>query len=175
MCPVDVLVVNSDGQRLGVGPGNEYLAEFLPGDYYYQQDDQGHRQWFFALPAGEYQVMLTATDSGDMRVVTFTGDGDVRDYGSHPVNDGQRHKLTLEKGGDRLVLADGTVPQYRLLNMDDFLDEPTVTGMPEGIDNTVESHPEPDRNGISGGLVAGGATILIGLLVVVIFRLSRRR
>ncbi len=108
-CPVDVLIVNSAGQRLGVLPNGDKVSEFKPTDSYYWEDEKGDKQWFFSLPDDTYEVSITGTGSGKFNLLAYTPGEDVHDYGENPIAAGEQAILTMEpEKGDELTLADGS-------------------------------------------------------------------
>jgi len=107
MCPVDVLVVNSQGQRLGILPNGEMVAEFEPIDSYFWQDEKGDKQWFFALPQDTYKIDLLGTGSGNFHLLTSPSGGEIYDYGENRIDAGEKAALNMKGDGDELTLADG--------------------------------------------------------------------
>ncbi len=107
-CPVDLLVINSGGQRLGILPNGNKIAEFKPIDSYFLQDKKGDKQWFFALPQDTYTISITGTDPGNFHLLAYTPGKDVHDYGENPVTAGEQATLTMNpETGDKLTLANG--------------------------------------------------------------------
>jgi len=79
-CPVDVLVVNSQGQRLGILPNGDWIAEFEPINSYFWMDEEGDKQWFFALPLNTYDVKLIGTGSGKFHLLTSPSGEGIHDF-----------------------------------------------------------------------------------------------
>ena len=106
-CPVDVLIVNSQGHRLGILPNGDKVAEFEPIDSYFWQDEKGDKQWFFALPQDTYKIDLLGTGSGNFHLLTSPSGGEIYDYGENRIDAGEKAALNMKGDGDELTLADG--------------------------------------------------------------------
>ena len=117
-CPVDVLVVNSQGQRLGILPNGDKVAEFEPIDSYFWQDEEGDKQWFFALPQDTYEIELLGTGSGNFHLLTSPSGEEIHDYGDNPIAAGEQATLTMNPEGDELTLADGSKPMFEVIPLE---------------------------------------------------------
>ncbi len=106
-CPVDVLIVNSQGHRLGVFPNGDKVAEFEPIDFYFWKDEKGDKQWFFVLPQDTYEIELLGTGSGNFHLLTYPSGEEIHDYGDNPIAAGEQATLTMNPEGDELTLANG--------------------------------------------------------------------
>jgi len=115
-CPVDVLITNSQGQRLGVLENGDTIAEFNPVDLDYWRSKDGDRQWFFALPADTYNVELRGTGSGTFRLLTAPSRQAMHDYGENPIAAGEQAVLTMDAEKDQLTLADGSQPPFEVIH-----------------------------------------------------------
>ncbi|MDD5339533.1 MAG: hypothetical protein PHG35_09080 [Dehalococcoidales bacterium] len=135
-CPVNVLVTNSAGQRLGMLPNNEWVFEFKPLDAYYWSDENGDKQWYFSLPNDTYDIDFDGTESGVFDVITYAGGDNINGYGDNPTAPGQRAVLSIEPGViSELTLDDGTkvVPETRAIASyvpTDFVPTPATTPTP---------------------------------------------
>jgi len=117
-CPVDVLVVNSMGQRLGVLPNGEPVSEFEAIDSYFWMDEKGDKQWFFALPQDAYDVKIRGTGSGNFHLLTSPSGEEIHDYGDNPIAAGEQATLTMNPEGDELTLADGSKPMFEVIPLE---------------------------------------------------------
>lgn len=100
--PVNVLV-SSGENRLGMLPDGSFVSE-IPGAYFYPPSEaDGDRQWLFGLPAGEYQVQLTGTDSGDYHILIGDEAGNVSTFGAQPIRKGEQ--ATFELAADGVVAS----------------------------------------------------------------------
>jgi len=117
-CPVDVLVVNSQGQRLGILPNGDKVAEFEPIDSYFWQDEKGDKQWFFALPQDTYEIELLGTGSGNFHLLTSPSGEEIHDYGDNPIAAGDQATLIMNPEGDELTLADGSKPMFEVIPLE---------------------------------------------------------
>ena len=106
-CPVDVLIVNSQGHRLGVLSNGDKVAEFEPIDFYFWEDEKGDKQWFFALAQDTYEIELIGTGSGNFHLLTSPSGEEIHDYGDNPIAAGDQATLIMNPEGDELTLADG--------------------------------------------------------------------
>lgn len=176
MCPVDVLIANSRGRRLGVGSDGEYLEEFSPIDTSFSMDETGDKQWFFLLPDDIYIVYIIGTDSGDFRLVTTTSSGRIHDYGTNPVEKGRRHRLDLNATDDRLTLAGGATPPYRIV-------EESTLQRQTGPEHEAPGDAAPERQnplpikeeGIPGIYILTALGVMILLLLLAVLKLSSRK
>jgi len=135
-CPVNVLVTNSAGQRLGMLPNDEWVFEFKPLDAYYWSDENGDKQWYFSLPNDTYEMSFDGTGSGVFDVITYAGGDNINGYGDNPTAAGQRAVLSIGPGVvSELTLDDGTkvVPETRAIASyvpTDFVPTPATTPTP---------------------------------------------
>ncbi len=158
-CPAYLLITNSVGERLGMLSDGTLVTEFEPLEAYYWSDENGDKQWFFALLDGTYTFNITGSSSGNFRLITYTGGEGINDYGENPLTVGQPAVLTMQAGTiGTLALADGTM----------------VTPVAKAIDSIITApKPAPDSNGLNWGLIAG---VIAGLIVMlIILRLARRK
>ena len=146
-CPVDMLITNSAGQRLGVLPNGEWVAEFSPLDSYYWIDDNGDKQWFFALPKDTYQTSITGTGTGNFHLSTHTSGGEVQDYGENPIASGEQATLSIDpQQGEELILADGQTVTPQSETIESFITSEQVepgTRPGPGTSSEPGTQPEP--------------------------------
>ncbi len=145
-CPVDVLITNLAGQRLGVLPDGQWVAEFYPLDSYYWIDDNGDKQWFFLLPKDTYQTSITGTGMGNFHLSTYSSGGEVQDYGENPIASGEQATLNIDpQNGMELILADGqtVIPQSETIET--FIaSEQVDPGSRPGPGTLSEPYTEPE-------------------------------
>jgi hypothetical protein len=165
-CPVDVLITNTAGQRLGILPNNEWVFEFKPLDAYYWSDENGDKQWYFSLPKDTYQMNIDGTGVGTFNLLTYTGGENINDYGDNPVATGQQAVLSVQPATfGELILADGTKVTPDAKAIDSFLPAPTTEPTPAPT-------PTPDGNGTNLtliGVIIGGV-IVVGLIILLLVR-----
>jgi len=172
MCPVDVFITNSRGQRLGVGPSGRYLEEFPPLDNSFYMDEKGEKQWFFFLPDDTYTVQMTGTGNGSFRLVTATNSGQLHDYGTHPILKEQQHRLVMEAADDRLILADGTTPPYQPVTAEALHRQSSPE--PAGTGDRPQANPPQTAEGVPATFILAGLGILALLLLLFVLGLSRK-
>lgn len=112
-CPIDVLIVNSKGERIGELPNGEMVLEFEPVSIYFWVNDEGEKEWVFSLPDDTYEIQITGTDSGNFHLLTGVPGEYAHDYGYLPTTPGAQAILTLSpEKGEELTLADGSKPSF---------------------------------------------------------------
>ena len=171
MCPVDVLIVNSRQQRLGIGPEGKYLQEFPPVDRYFWTDPEQDRQWYFALPDDDYSVTVTATGSGRVKLITTPDGIEFHDYGEYPVETGQVLSLEMTGADDRLILPDGRQPGYRVLDPAVFFPEKTeASHQPAG---RSDSNPVTPSRSLPRIPMAVGISLLLIVVPGILLKKAR--
>lgn len=156
-CPVNVIITNSAGQRLGKLSDGTFVVEFQPLDAYYWSDINGDKQWYFALADGIYEIGITGIESGNFRLLTYTGGGCINDYGENSIAVGQPAILNLQPGvqGELTIIGSSTVaPEIKPIEL-------FQTSASEG-------------GGVNVALIVGS---MAGLLVIIgiIYLTSRKR
>lgn len=117
-CPVDVLIVNSKGERLGVLENGSQVAEFEPIDFYFWMDEEGDKQWFFFLPEDTYKVNITGTGYGTFGLLIGYPGKEVHDYGGNlSIGTWEQAILTIGPEGDDLTLANGSKPMFEIISL----------------------------------------------------------
>ena len=108
LCPADVLITNSKGQRVGRLPNGNLIFEFPVITFYNSEKEDGTQDWFFELPKDKYEVEITGTDEGAFRTI-IAKDGIIQDYGDQPTTAGAKSYITLDPKiiSSPLVLPDG--------------------------------------------------------------------
>ncbi len=167
-CPVNVLITNSAGQRLGILPNGQWVFEFKPVDAYYWSDENGDNQWYFSLPKDTYTMNFDGTGSGVFDVITYTGGDNINGYGDNPIAAGQQAVLSVGPGVvSELTLPGGTkvTPETKAIASfvpADFVSTPVPTPEPT---------PTPGGDGFNwvlvGGIIGGFFVFLIIVLVVI--------
>jgi hypothetical protein len=101
---VAVLITASDGRRLGMLEDGELVNEIEGADFYPTPRSDGEYQWYFGLPEGEYDVLLTGTDKGEMHILVADEDGNLVTYGPQPITQAEIATLHVEGGGVQVPL-----------------------------------------------------------------------
>jgi hypothetical protein len=177
-CPVDVLVTNSAGKRLGKLADGTIMSEFLPVSAYYSDEESGGQQWYFSLPGDKYNVTITGTASGTFDLYTYTGGDNLNAYEGSQVSLGQQATISLERDSvSELTLADGTrvIPTTKAISsfMPDFTPAPTTspdngpTTSPPNSPATSPAYPE-NKNLDSSSNIGLIITVIIGIIVLLI-------
>ena len=97
-CPVNVLVVNSAGERLGLTENDEWVSEFKPEKFDTWPGDDNTPVWYFELPKGDtYTISITGTGSGDLEVFAVPeGSKVVFKYPPVEVSAGDKFSMKLD-------------------------------------------------------------------------------
>jgi len=121
-CPVDVVITNSAGRRLGRLGNGTMVTEFKPLKAYYEADPRGDKQWVFTLPRDTYTVSIVGAGSGKFRLLTYSGGKSLNDFGENPIARGQQAVLSLKPGAaGELTLADGSRITSRAVQVESLL------------------------------------------------------
>jgi hypothetical protein len=178
-CPVDVLLTNTAGQRLGILPNNEWVFEFKPVDAYYWSDENGDTQWYFSLPKDTYDVSIDGTGSGTFKLLTYTGGESINDYGDNSIAISQQATISVEPGTvSELTLAGGAKVTPEAKAISSFLPAeiaPTtkITSAP-----TTEPTPAPTTTPEDKSLNLSFIGSIIGGVIVILlllFLFGRRK
>jgi hypothetical protein len=176
-CPANVLITNSAGQRLGMLSDGTLVAEFEPFYADYWSDENGEKQWVFALIDDTYKIDITGSKSEDFRLLTYTGGDNINDYGENPLTIGKAAVLTMQAGTvGQLTLADGTKVTPTAKAIDSFLPAPTTaptTGPTTDAIPTSAQTPTSDSEWFNWGLIA--VIIAAVILIVSIVFLVRKK
>ena len=107
--PVDVLITDNLGRRVGRTPENEFVNE-VSDAFFVAHPENETLVWYFILPEDTYQVKITGTDEGTFHLSTKHSEQLIRDYGSNPITGGGEAYTTLDPGNPSaaLTLAGGT-------------------------------------------------------------------
>jgi hypothetical protein len=96
-CPVNVLVVNSAGERLGLTENDEWVSEFKPEKFDTWPGDDNTPVWYFELPKDTYAISITGTGSGDLEVFAVPeGSKVVFKYPPVEVSAGDKFSMKLD-------------------------------------------------------------------------------
>jgi pSer/pThr/pTyr-binding forkhead associated (FHA) protein len=112
-CPVNLLIQDSQGRRLGATAGGDVRFE-IPGAVILNlPDDEGENNWYFELYAGgePYNLEITGLDAGTFELTWVDSDSrDIREYGAQQIAQGAAAAVLLDSGdaSPPLVLPDGT-------------------------------------------------------------------
>ena len=109
-CPVEVLLANQRGERIGRLPNGQFINQIPGGFSLAHPEEDGTLLWYFALPGEDcYEAQITGTGAGSFNLITQHGDGPIQTYGDQPIAPGAQAHLTLDPGDPAapLTLADG--------------------------------------------------------------------
>ena len=111
-CPVDMLVTDSQGRRVGMLPNGTLIQEFPSIAERYTDENNQTIGWYFGLGSDVYNVVITGHSSGEFQILVnspATGDQAI-DYGNQTITMGAQAKLTLNSGDTQpeLTLPDGS-------------------------------------------------------------------
>ncbi|MBE9582439.1 MAG: hypothetical protein IMF18_12560, partial [Proteobacteria bacterium] len=97
-CPVNVLVVNSAGERLGLTENDEWISEFKPEKFDTWPGEDNTPVWYFELPKGDtYTFSITGTGSGNLEVFASPEESNVVfKYPSVDVSIGDKFSMKLD-------------------------------------------------------------------------------
>ena len=154
-CPVNLLITNSAGQRLGKLANGDMVTEFQPLDAFYWSDENGDKQWYYVLIKDTYKIEITGTGSGNFRLLTYTGGDKINDYGEQLLKTGQVATLNVQSSTvNQLTLPNGT----------------KVTPVVKTIDSLAppkdSSSAISDNGSLNWWVIAGTLVILVALLVL---------
>jgi hypothetical protein len=146
MCPVDVLITDSEGRLEGRLPDGTIVRE-IPGTYLYLDNAEDGQYWLFGLPEGEYDVQITGTEDGTFNLRTSLEEGQMQEYGEQFITQGSRANLGIDPDNPakRLVLPNG-----------EFVEPTTVSSAGKAWFNVLVEK------------VPGGSIGLVGIVVVVL-------
>ncbi|MFZ1290562.1 MAG: T9SS type A sorting domain-containing protein, partial [Melioribacteraceae bacterium] len=115
-CPVNLLVTDSEGKRLGVVSDTNFVEEFSAHIYKAVQDGKTVG-WYLGLTEKNYDIIISGESSGMFRM-QISGEsvsGQLLDYGEQPIikNENAKIKLNAENPIPILILTDGSqiIPQ----------------------------------------------------------------
>ena len=99
-CPVNVLVVNSAGERLGLTENDDWVSEFKPEKFDTWPGDDNTPVWYIELPKGDvYTILITGTGSGDLEVFAAP-EGSRVVFKYPPVEVSARDKFSMKLDAD---------------------------------------------------------------------------
>jgi len=108
--PVNVLITDTGGHRIGALPDGTIVNEIPGADFYPPPEAEPEGAWYFGLPDAQYTMQTMATGPGDMHILV-AGEGDqLITYGAQPVSDGRWATIPLspDQGLDTpMTLDDG--------------------------------------------------------------------
>jgi len=115
-CPVEVLVVDSQGHQFGRTERGDAVSEFQPNASYHWQDEKGERQFYLMLPEGSYEIKLRGIRAGPFHLLTYTKETGMLDYGENPIDAGDELTLVVSLSQNpRLILNDGREAQPKAI------------------------------------------------------------
>jgi len=97
-CPVNFLVVNSAGERLGIIEDGEWVFEFKPEKLDTWPGEDNSPVWYIELPKGDvYTISITGTGSGNLEVFALLeGSRVVFKYPPVEVSAGDKFSMKLD-------------------------------------------------------------------------------
>ncbi|MCX6660529.1 MAG: zinc ribbon domain-containing protein [Candidatus Bathyarchaeota archaeon] len=95
-CPVDVLLTDSQGKRLGMLPNGSFVWEF-PAFIYRASEGNRTLGWYFELPDGIYNTTITGQSTGtfDLLIKDDAEAGRYFDYGNQSITTDAQAKITI--------------------------------------------------------------------------------
>jgi DNA-directed RNA polymerase subunit RPC12/RpoP len=175
-CPVDVLLTDSKGKRVGALPDGTFVGEFPAfAERYTDGKTKEVVGWYFELPQGVYKVAITGRSTGtfQLQVRDQVSGGRSLDYGSQSISKGAQAKITVGAGDLQpppLTMPDGKTitPHSKLISQ--------VTTQTTRV-GTTQATTQTTGVGTGQGDGDGGVAMLIIICViiaVVAFAVRRR-
>ncbi|MEE9458792.1 MAG: hypothetical protein V3V84_03410, partial [Candidatus Bathyarchaeia archaeon] len=161
LCPVDVLITDSEGRLEGRLHDGTIVRE-IPGTYLFLDNVEDGQYWLFGLPEGEYDVQITGTKDGTFNLRTSFEEGQVQEYGEQPITQGSRANLGIDPDNPakRLALPNG-----------EFVEPTTVSSAGKTwFSVLIEKVP-----GRSIGLVGIVVVVLVLTAAIVVSKRTRKR
>lgn len=198
--PVNVLIIAADGRRLGMLEDGTLINEIPNADLYFTPKEDGTAQWHFGLPPGEYQVIITGTDSGDYHLMVGDEQGNLVKYSAQATAPGQQASLQinpdsveqpLQTAGGGLVMPTPVTEQN--INQLDFgtpltgqlgnfasgesPQVPLGSGLLSEQGSFLDTTDQQELIGLAAGGLLGLLGCILGLAAVglLLFALLRRR
>jgi hypothetical protein len=158
-CPVNVLVTNQAGQRIGALNNDQIVNEIPDAGYFIYPESDGTYLWYFMLPVQDtYKTEITGTGDGSFQLIARGGTGSIQDYGEQFIDTGEQAQVTLDPNNPAapLVLPGGE----------------NVIPTELGLETTTPT-PTSEGEGLNWGLIAG---VIGGLIVMMtLLRFARRK
>jgi hypothetical protein len=151
--PVDVLIVDEQGDRIGRLSDGTFVNEIPGVDFITHSLPDGTRAWYFGLLGSRHEMTLTGTGSGYFHLLTSDAEGTIQNYGSLPIAEGLKAEIILDPSNllAPLILPDGTEVQPTILEL--------ITELP-GL--TFESRSKPSGSSVQIPLTLSGIEDKIG-------------
>lgn len=136
--PVAVMIVASDGRRLGMDADGEFVNEIEGADFYPVPKGGGEYQWYAGLPEGDYEITFTGTAEGNTHILVGDENGQLVTYGPQPTAAGQVFSIELGGPIESMPLDTGsaeiapTIVTERNVKELDF-GRPAASGRPEWL------------------------------------------
>ena len=111
-CPVNVLVTDQKGRRLGIGADGKFVNELSDENAQFFANESANGAdavWQLGLPEGKYRIDVSGTGSGTVHVMADTGAGALMEFEEVRIEKGQSMRASAT-GGDpwKLTKPDGT-------------------------------------------------------------------
>lgn len=156
-CPVDILIIDDQGRRLGVLDDGSMVAE-IPNSYAINfQDENGEMHWYFELTSDDldtYTMQVTGNDDGKFGTAwSDSNSGTVRNYVDQ----------TIIKGSTAEILLDPEDPVAPLVLPDGNQIEPLISGeVQQSSGLTFESRSKSSGSSVQIPLTLAGIDENIG-------------
>jgi len=123
-CPVDVLLTDSQGKRLGMLSNGSFVWEF-PAFIYRASEGNRTLGWYFELPDGIYNTTVTGQSTGtfDLLIKDDAEAGRYFDYGNQSITTDAQAKITIGMGrtepltlpnGEKILPKTVTIPDLEV-------------------------------------------------------------
>jgi hypothetical protein len=116
-CPVNILITDNEGRRLGVLDDGSMAFEIPNASIVNLPNDAGNNNWYFELDSdvsGNYNLEIIGTDEGTFELlIANKKDKSIKYYGEQPIAQGEKAEIVLELNNPEasLILQDGTEVQ----------------------------------------------------------------
>jgi hypothetical protein len=109
-CPVDILITDQQGEKLGVYSNGTIPEEITSAVVTAHPEDDGSFFWYFAVPSeNEYLMEITGRENGSFNLLIRHGVDPLRDYGNQLLSRGEVIHIDISPGNldATLTMAEG--------------------------------------------------------------------
>jgi hypothetical protein len=116
-CPVNILITDNEGRRLGVLDDGSMAFEIPNASIMNLPNDAGNNNWYFELDSdvsSNYNLEIIGTDEGTFELlIANKKDKNIKYYGKQPITQGEKAEIVLDSSNPKapLILQDGTEVQ----------------------------------------------------------------
>jgi hypothetical protein len=116
-CPVNILITDNEGRRLGVLDDGSMAFEIPNASIMNLPNDAGNNNWYFELDSdvsSNYNLEIIGTDEGTFELlIANKKDKSIKYYGKQPITQGEKAEIVLDSSNPEapLILQDGTEVQ----------------------------------------------------------------